>query len=389
MKKIKFSTIFVLILMIAGLAFAADLDFDADDDSKIDSTYLDFSHDITGAVECDGAGSCEQAEVEDLSNYNAIDPDYIAGDADDDDKLDPEAIDLTELAVSMSVDDLITLSGRSAGSQHLGTFTGSTIDDNLTIKAAFQDLETYVEGLGGGHDPVTLGTSLNSNLLGLSTQQLTLDSQAANLIFAGPTSGGATVPSFRSLVAADIPDISGTYQTLLSNETGLYAALSDVSDFHQPGDTLRTNSGTSLPGTCTVGDIFLDTDADTDGTVYVCRDTDTWKDIDDDGSTGADVLAKVSSNETDADYLVNQISSTNGEIDVSESGTGNETLMIDIDVTPSSGNATLEISDDAIQVKYKAADFSEGADGLEIDYTNGQAAATGVKGFLTGTDWDT
>jgi hypothetical protein len=147
-----------------------------------------------------------------------------------------------------------------------------------------------------------------------------------------------------------------------------------------------------MQSTCTVGDIYIDTDADTDGDVYFCRAADTWKSIDDDGGEGSDVLVKVSSNETDADYLVNQISSTNGEIDVSESGTGDETLMVDIDVTPSAGSATLEISDDAIQVKYKAADFSEGADGLEIDYANGQEAQEATDsqdGFLSQTDWAT
>jgi hypothetical protein len=342
MKKL-FALIFLLVFGMAGLTLAADLDFDVDNDNKIDDIFLDFSHDITGAVECDGAGACEQAEIEDLSNYNAIDPDYILGDADDDDKLDPEAIDLIELAGSMSVDDLITLSGRAAGSQHLSTFTGAVIDDNLTIKAALQDLETYVESLGGGHDPVTLSTDLNSNLLGLSAQQLTIDSQAANLVFSGPASGGSAAPSFRSLVVADIPDISATYEVQLNNEAGLYAVLSDVSDFHQPGDTLRTASGTSLPGSCTVGDFYWDTDADTDGSLYFCRATDTWKEVDDDGGAGSDVLAKVSADETDADYLVNQISSTNGEINVTESGTGTETLMIDIDVTPSAGSPTLEV----------------------------------------------
>jgi hypothetical protein len=340
MKKI-FTLIFLLVFAMAGPAYSTDLDFDVDNDSKIDDAFLDLAHDINGAVECDGAGACEQAEVEDLSNYNAIDPDYILGDADDDNKLDPEAIDLTELAVSMSVDDLITLSGRAAGSQHLSTFTGAVIDDNLTIKAALQDLETYVESLGGGHDPVTLSTDLNSNLLGLSTQQITIDSQAANLVFSGPTSGGSAAPSFRSLVVADIPDLSGTYEVQLNNEAGLYTVLSDVSQFYEPGDTLQTGAATSLPGTCTVGDTYIDTDADTDGTLYICVATDTWKDVDDDGGGGSDVLAKV--DETDADYLVNQISSTNGEINVTESGTGTETLMIDIDVTPSAGSATLEV----------------------------------------------
>jgi hypothetical protein len=37
------------------------------------------------------------------------------------------------------------------------------------------------------------------------TLAVTLDTQADNLVFAGPASGGAAVPTFRSLVAADLP----------------------------------------------------------------------------------------------------------------------------------------------------------------------------------------
>ncbi len=45
----------------------------------------------------------------------------------------------------LSVDDLVTLSGVADGSVNLGTFTGSTISDNVTIKAAIQAVETAVE----------------------------------------------------------------------------------------------------------------------------------------------------------------------------------------------------------------------------------------------------
>lgn len=48
-------------------------------------------------------------------------------------------------ASSLSVDDLITLSGVAEGSTSLGSFTGTTIADNRTVKAALQDLETSVE----------------------------------------------------------------------------------------------------------------------------------------------------------------------------------------------------------------------------------------------------
>ena len=64
-------------------------------------------------------------------------------------------------------------------------------------------------GDGGGmgpvpHDPVTLDVNADT-LLSLSTQELGLDTQLANLVFSGPAAGGAVVPTFRSLVDADIP----------------------------------------------------------------------------------------------------------------------------------------------------------------------------------------
>lgn len=55
------------------------------------------------------------------------------------------------------------------------------------------------------HAAVTLGTDADV-LLGLSTQQLTLDAQNANIVFAGPASGGAADPTFRALVDDDIPN---------------------------------------------------------------------------------------------------------------------------------------------------------------------------------------
>ena len=59
----------------------------------------------------------------------------------------------------------------------------------------------------GGHDAVTLEASLGTNLLNLSTQELSLDTQTANLVFAGPTTGAAAVPSFRAIVPADVPQL--------------------------------------------------------------------------------------------------------------------------------------------------------------------------------------
>lgn len=60
------------------------------------------------------------------------------------------------------------------------------------------------------------------------TFAVTLATQSANTVFAGPASGSAATPTFRALVAADIPDISGVYQPLNSNLTAI-AALSTTS----------------------------------------------------------------------------------------------------------------------------------------------------------------
>lgn len=59
------------------------------------------------------------------------------------------------------------------------------------------------------HAAVTLGASAAA-VLDLSTQEIGLDTQTANTVFAGPASGIAADPTFRALVAADIPNTAVT-----------------------------------------------------------------------------------------------------------------------------------------------------------------------------------
>lgn len=122
-------------------------------------------------------------------------------------------------ASSLSVDDLITLSGVLEGATNLGTFTGTTIPDSQTIKAAIQALETAFEALPGGHDAVTLNAAADA-VFGLSTQQITLDTQAANKVWAGPESGDAAAPTFRLLVSSDIPDNAANTSGTAANLSG-------------------------------------------------------------------------------------------------------------------------------------------------------------------------
>lgn len=55
--------------------------------------------------------------------------------------------------------DLITLSGVAKGEVDLATFSGTTIQDNRTIKQALQDLETALEAVSGGSKDQELGVT--------------------------------------------------------------------------------------------------------------------------------------------------------------------------------------------------------------------------------------
>lgn len=77
--------------------------------------------------------------------------------------------------------------------------------------------------------------------------------QNANTVLAGPASGStAAAPTFRTLVAADIPDISGTYY-LASNPSGYTTNTGTVTSVKVQGSNGLTGSGTvTTSGTITI-----------------------------------------------------------------------------------------------------------------------------------------
>ncbi|HLD91101.1 MAG TPA: hypothetical protein VI911_08830 [Patescibacteria group bacterium] len=58
-----------------------------------------------------------------------------------------QALETAQEEIDANANDLVTLSGVAENAQHLGTFTGSVIADSSTIKAALQALETEVESI--------------------------------------------------------------------------------------------------------------------------------------------------------------------------------------------------------------------------------------------------
>ena len=96
----------------------------------------------------------------------------------------PPDTDTTYTKASFDLDHLFTLVGASADTdENLGTFTGSTIADNQTIKAAIQAVETAVETKGptaGSSSIVTVGTISSGTWQGTAIAQAYIANDAIN-----------------------------------------------------------------------------------------------------------------------------------------------------------------------------------------------------------------
>jgi len=111
-------------------------------------------------------------------------------------------------------------------------------------------------------------TISNSPVTSTGNLTFTLNTQSANKVFAGPSSGSAAQPGFRSLVSADIPDLSATYvtQTEVGSANGV-ASLdgsgkvplsqlpSSVMEYKGAWDA-STNTPTLADGTGTAGWVY-------------------------------------------------------------------------------------------------------------------------------------
>lgn len=98
------------------------------------------------------------------------------------------------------------------------------------------------------HPAATLDANADA-LLSLSTQELGLDTQSANRVFAGPSSGAAAEPCFRSLVHADMPTVISAFLARpsadISNITGDGTAYQVVlpSEIFDRGGDYDTSTG--------------------------------------------------------------------------------------------------------------------------------------------------
>lgn len=93
--------------------------------------------------------------------------------------------------------------------------------------------------------PASILTVSGSPVTTAGTLTLSLATQTANTVWAGPTSGGAATPTFRSLVTADLPAGTGTV-TSVAASVPAFLSISG-SPITTSGTLAITLSGTALP----------------------------------------------------------------------------------------------------------------------------------------------
>lgn len=185
----------------------------------------------------------------------------------------PAAVDATEVGYLDGVTGALQgqLNGLSSSIASINSALSGKqpIDSDLTAIAALSGSYGYLKktaegvwtidaGAGGGSGTVTAValsapspfTVAGSPITASGTLALGVSNQNANSFYAGPASGSAASPSFRSLVVGDIPSLSSLYQAVDSDLTAI-AALSNYTGVLQRNNgvwSLSTTIGGAQPG---------------------------------------------------------------------------------------------------------------------------------------------
>ena len=152
------------------------------------------------------------------------------------------------------IDNLVTLTGLSKDSTHLGTFTGSTISDNSDIQGALQDLESAVDNaLGGGAAATSVATIRTatdaSHFIAFVTDNNASSTQENIYTDAGISYN----PSSNLLTAGNITvsgnlTVSGTTTTIDTANLTVEDKNVIIGNVETPSDTTADGGGITLKG---------------------------------------------------------------------------------------------------------------------------------------------
>ena len=182
-----------------------------------------------------------------------------------------------------------TLTNKTFTAPVLGTPASATLTNATGLPVS-----TGISGLGTGV-ATWLGTPSSANLI----SSVTDETGTGALVFG--TSPALTTPNLGTPSAATLTNATGlpistgvsglgtgvatflgtpssaNLASAVTGETGTGALVfADDAAINVDGGTLEIPNSTTLPGTCTVGQVYADTDATATAQFYVCTATNTW-----------------------------------------------------------------------------------------------------------------
>ncbi len=185
----------------------------------------------------------------------------------------------TVAEINSNADDLISLTGVSENTTNLGTFSGSTIDNSVTIKAALQALETALEA-----ETAARGTAITNlvdgapdalNTLNELAAALNDDASAASTLTTAIAANETHIDNMATLtgVAKDAVNLGTFSGSTIPDSRTVKSALQEIETAFEEADT-NTDNVISLTGVAENTTVFSPTGGDADFTGTVLNGTD-------------------------------------------------------------------------------------------------------------------